>query len=381
MNTVNKACPLLLFFLSISMHTGVNANIISVNVQSTAGGTYFYQSEESTQGTSYGDPLTYGNSQIAEVFGSRADGSAGSFDSVSSIDGDEILFKNGNAAYGAVAFSTSRTVVDIEFQNTGNEAIRPTLKSQILPAGMGLFMSDCVAVNLRECQSTTDPDFTFSNLDTFTGDPDTLMSAEFDFTVLLGATELYSLSGSLALEVDAFNNITIVRDLSAAENVLNNFRLTSIDGSQQQITYDWGATDFEVIFPELLDANEIATLSYIIEVSTTTSQNCSSVSTSPCPLAYAAFGDPIGRGGAGTTRPTTTRSLRMASFTAPSDPLINGYEAGLYRMAAPTFEDGVLSYRANSGPGITASSVNVPEPSIFALLALSVGFLSLRRKR
>jgi hypothetical protein len=362
------------------MHTAVNANIISVKVQSTAGGNYFYQSEESTNGTSYGDPLVYGNSQIAEVFGSRADGSAGSFDSVSSIDGDEILFKNGNAAYGAGAFSTSRTVVDIEFQNTGTEAIKPTLKSQILPAGMGLFLSNCSGENLRECQSTTDPGFTFANLDSFSGNAETLMSADFDFKVLLGATELYSLSGGIAVEVDSANNINIVRNISAAESVLNNFRLTSIDGGLQQITYDWGATDFEVIFPDLLDANEIATLSYIIEVSTTTSQSCSSVDTSPCSLAYAAFGDPIGRGGAAGPR-TVSRSFSSASFVAQSDPLISGYEAGLYRMAAPTFEGGILTYRANSGPGIAASSVNVPEPSVFALLALGVGFLSLRRKR
>ena len=105
MNTHIKACPLLLLFLFLSMHTAVNANIISVKVQSTAGGNYFYQSQERTNGTSYGDPLTYGNSQIAEEFGSRGDGSAGSFDSVSSIDGDEILFKNGNAAYGAGAIT------------------------------------------------------------------------------------------------------------------------------------------------------------------------------------------------------------------------------------------------------------------------------------
>ncbi len=369
------------FLFIIFIHANANANIISVKVQSIAGGNYFYQSGENTESTNYGNPLIYGNSQIAEVFGSRSDGSAGSFDSVSSIDGDEILFKNGNAAYGAGAYSTSRTVVDIEFQNTASKAITPTLKSQILPAGMGLFMSDCVAVNLRECQSTTDSAYTFANLDSFSGGAATLMSAAFDFKVMLGASELYSLSGSIAVEVDTLGQITVVRDLTAAQGVLNNFRLTSIDGSQQQVTYDWGATDFEVIFPDLLDANEIATLSYIIEVTTTTSQNCSSGGSSPCPLAYAAFGDPIGRGG--TSRPSTaSRSLRLASFAASSDPLITGYEAGLYRMATPTFEDGILTYRANSGPGIApATAAAVSAPSSFAFLILGVAFMTLRRKR
>ena len=199
---------------------------------------------------------------------------------------------------------------------------------------------------------------------------------------MLGTSKFYSLSGSIAVEVDTLGQITVVRDLTAAQAVLNNFRLTSIDGSQQQVTYDWGATDFEVIFPELLDANEIATLSYIIEVTTTTSQNCSSGGSSPCPLAYAAFGDPIGRGG--TSGPTTSsRSLRMASFAPPPpDPLISGYEAGLYRMAAPTFEGGVLTYRANSGPGILPATVaTVPEPSSFAFLILGVALLTFRRKR
>ena len=235
----------------IVVHGSVNANIIAVTVQSNADGDYFYQGQEEIISTSYEDP------QIAKEFGSRDIGSAGSFDSVSDVDGDEILFKNGNAAYGAGAYSTSRTVVDIQFQNSGSEALIPTLRSQILPAGMGLFMSDCVAENLRKCQSTNDGDYTFADLASFSGSAGTLMSAEFDFKVLLGVTELYSLAGSIAVEVDDLKNITIVRDLSAAEGKLNDFRLTSAIGSQQQITYDWGATDFDVIFRKALSVHDV----------------------------------------------------------------------------------------------------------------------------
>lgn len=368
MNNYNKTFFSLLVVMLI--HGTLKADIIDVNVESTAFGSFWDLSNE------FGlDPVNFESPQIAETYGSRDLGSAGSFDSVSDIDGDEILFKNGNASFGSQANSSSITVVKIKFQNTSDDPLRG-LHSQILPAGMGFYLSDCTAENLRECESFDDTSFGLEDIQSYNGPGSSAMGAMFDFKVVAEgfADPLFSLTGSLSLNVGENGELnTIVQDFSEVEGFLTDFRQTSSLGNQQQITFDWGATDFDAIFPRALLPNEITTISYITQVSTFTSANCIESSSQVCPVAYAAFGDPIGRGGEAGPRTANAANFAMAAGTT-----INGYQAGLYSMAA-TFEDGILSYRANSGPGIGPAVVSAP--ASFAFIVLGVAGLTMNRKR
>ena len=371
--------PIILFMVVVSMYGTAEANIIATVTQSIAGGNYLNLNTES------GDsPPQFNSPQISEAFGSKSIGSAGSFDSTSDIDGDSILFKNGNASYGANASSSSRTVVEIEFENTGINSVIPILKSQILPAGMGFYVSDCTAEDLRNCESRSESDFGFDDIKNYSGPDGLSMKSMFNFRVETGNATLFELTGSISLlQGELGSPSRIVTNFNGADTFLNDFRESSPIGSRQQSTFDWGATDFDVSFLEALLPGERASVKYITEVSTYTNSTCNEDGQVACPIAYAAFGDPIGRGG--TSNPTASNrslvatGLSSASFVASSEPLITGYEAGLYKMALPTFEDGILTYRALSGPGIAAAAV--PGPSIFSMLLFGLAYLTLSRKR
>jgi hypothetical protein len=341
--------------LAISIHGSLYAGIVGYLTESTASGRYFNLNEEVAL-------VEFNSPRINEVFGSRNFGSAGSFDSTSDLDGETILFQNGNASFGSQAFSTSRTVVDITFENTGTDALLPSLNSQILPGGMGFYMSDCQADNLRNCESRSETDFGFDGISSIVRPGGVAISTMFNFMILAADdTELFSLTGSLSLVMGENGNPnTIVREFSGIDGFLTNFRESSPIGNQQQITFDWDATDFTVELPGILGPGLSRNIRYITEVTTFTDSNCV-LDDEPCPLAFGSIGDPIGRGGAGGSRVK-----------------INGFNPGLYRMAA-SFDDGILTYRALTGPGISVT--NVPAPAPLLLLLMSAAYLMFSRKR
>ena len=358
-----------------------NANIIAIVTESSASGSYFDQAAEGDGDGS----VSFDNPQIAEGVGSRRFGSAGRFDSVSDVEGDSIFFKNGNASFGALASSSSRTVVDITFTNTGDEAVTPLLDSQIVPAGLGFYLTGCSGDDLVECTSSTDSFNSIETYEGFQGTPGSVVAeSRFNFSVELGDFVLFSLTGSLSLVTnETSTGNTVVTEFSQIENFLTDFRKTSSEDSTKQVTYDWGATNFQVLFPEELLSGQSATLSYITEVHTSASSSCGSFGPDPCIISYGAFGDPIGRGGKTGTRTNTNSAPLIASFlskgtTIDDEETIEGYEAGLFTMSA-SFQNGVLNYQAVSGPGIEVAEVN--SPSMLGSFILSVlGFAVFRRK-
>lgn len=330
-----------------------NANIIAVLTQSTANGFVGAGGSEENEG----DNIDLSDKRINASFGNEEFGSASRFDSISDLEGDNILFMNANSSYGFASFSESKTVVDVSYQNTSSETVRPVLQSQILAASMGFYLSDCSAVNLLDCGSSDDPSFGFDDINPPLTEFGTI-SSQFDFRVQAGDEILYSLSGSVTLNIVDGEPNTIVQDFGDAESVLNNFRQSSPIDSPHQLTFDWDATNFEVLFPIdlILAPGEIGTVSYITEVKTEVVASCNA---GYCPVAYGAFGDPIGRGGLPSSRPR-----------------IEGYEPGLYEMEA-SFDDGVLSLLATSGPNLPTTSV--PSPAPLTLLMLGSVFLLIRR--
>lgn len=360
--------------VTLPMHGFVNASIIGVVTESTATATF----KDDVDGVPI--IIDFSGAQISESIGDSIFGSAASFNTTSRVGPGVVEFQLENASYGEQVKSVSRSVIDVSFENTGTESVRPTLNSQITPAGMGFYVSDCAAENVSECEVLENGDYGLQNVGSTVAPGMAAIGSYFDFRVVAGDDVLFELTGGLELIVGE-NGLpnTVVQYFDEVDGFLTNFRHTSPLGSQQHIGFGWDATDFEVIFPDelILNPGQIGTVSYITEVSTFTYSTCVE-NGEPCPMAYAAFGDPIGRGG--TSNPTTlSRSLQFASFATTSEPTIDGYQAGLYRMAMPTFEDGILTYRANSGPGI--ASIDVPAPSSFALLAMGVAFLTLKRKR
>lgn len=372
---------------AMSLSSFANAGIVAIVTESTASGNYF---EQETEGGGGDGSVSFDDPQISESVGNREFGSAGAFDSVSDVDGDVIFFKNGNSAFGAQAFSTSRTVVDITFTNTSNDAVNPILDSQIVPAGMGFYLTDCAADNTRQCATTDGNFFNLENVESFFGSPgETILESAFNFEVVSAGEVLFQLQGSISLVAGAElgDPNTIVTNLSQIDNFLTDFQQTSDIDSDQELTFDWGATDFEVIFPDELLPNDSATVSYITEVSTTVASGCSSflgLTNDPCGISYASFGDPIGRGGRGRVLPPELNNIQAARFasatTANSDTAITGYEAGLYTMAAAfDSETGLLSYRATSGPGIGIVEASAPASVVF--VAMSIAFLGFRKRR
>ena len=357
--------------LVVSMHGAVHGNVIGVVTESTAIGTFRIGVD--------GTPITasFIGAQISEEFGDASFGSAAIFDTTSRVGVGVVEFQNGNASYGQQVHSVSRTVIDVSFENTGDTTVRPKLNSQITPAGLGIYVSGCSATDLRTCELRDDGDYTWQDVG---ADVDPVIEAvgtRFDFRVVSGEDILFELTGGLTLILgDNGDPNTIVQDFGDVENFLTNFRQTSPEGSQQQISFDWGATDFLVEFPEslMLAPGEIGYLTYITEVTTFSNAFCYDTGRQACPIAYGAFGDPIGRGGAAGTR---NRSLATQSMTSSG---IDGLEIGMYEFNLPTFENGEIGFRASSGPGI-ATTEPVPEPASFGLLALGIGYITLRLKR
>jgi len=343
----------LLSFLALTVHGVANANIVAVLVENSAEGFIGEGGSEDRRGTDIGvsDP------QINASFGNLNYGSASRFDSASDLDGDTILFMNGNASLGYDSYSVSRTVIDVSFENTSDEAVRPTLQSQVLQAGMGIYLSDCDAENLLNCDSITDPSFGFQDLnDSFTGRG--TVFTEFNFSVVAGDQVLYSISGGFRLDIINGQDNVFTQDFSQVDGVLTNFRQSSEVGSQNQLTFDWDVTDFEVLFPVDLGSGETGTVRYITEV-ITGATGCES--SNPCPIAYGAFGDPIGRGGLSPPRPSVERSV----------PVLLELEA--------SFDNEVLRI-ATVDSGIVPAPMPVPVPAPIALFLLSIAYIAYSRR-
>lgn len=377
-----KISRLLGFVLfTISMHGAVHANIIGVLTESTAVGTFRDDVD--------GDPITvnFSGSQISEAFGGIGFGSAAVFDTTSRVGVGVVEFQNGNASYGEKVQSVSRTVVDVSFENTGNTSIRPTLNSQITPAGLGIYVSGCGGGDLRTCELRDDGDYDWQDVGNEVPDGTAAVGSRFDFKVVSGDEILFELTGGISLVIGQ-NGLpnTIVQDFDGVENFLTDFRQTSPVGSEQQISFDWGATDFLVEFPDslMLDPGEIGNLTYITEVTTFSNAFCFDTGRQACPIAYGAFGDPIGRGGAGGSRPPDISNQLFGGPTLATstvqDSIIDGLNIGTFEFNLPTFENGNIGFRALSGPGIVASQP-VSEPASFVLIALIMTSLILRRNR
>lgn len=349
-------------FMSLLVISNSYSAIIGIETVSTAEAIFDRTDSE-------GNPieLNFEGEQISEEFGNSSFGSAIVFDASSGFNDDgDYEWQNGNASYGDGVTSTSRTVVDISFQNNTDDVILPSLNSEILSAGLGMYSTGCDASNLRLCETGESFFMTLIN----GGDGsflfgETIASSSFNFMIMSGDIVLFELSGGMSLLYGGEGGNFLATDFSNAADFLNDFSQTSSEDDPREMTFDWKATDINITLPQVLALNpgDIGSITYITEVTTFSDSFClleeADESSLDCIMAYGAFGDPVGRGGGARPR-ITGLDLDI--------PLI---------FDKPTFENGVITLRQNDD----SSTVDVSSPATAALAFISFGVLSLRIKR
>lgn len=310
----------------------------------------------------------YNGLQLSEILGSNGFGSGGSFSSTSRVDDQVIEFQNGNVAGGSLSYLTSRTVVDIHFTNDGDSAVTPSLKSTITPAGMGIFTAGDCLVDITGCRAGTTFPGDFRDFQQFgPGNGDQIAGSAFTFRITGGGEVMYELKGSIALLYDATSNTNVLfTDLDEASAALAGFR--SVATPERELSYAWDATDIFVDFPTgtLLQPGESSTLTYETIVESFSYTQCYQLLTSACVIAYASFGDPIGRGGSVNPHRLST----LAAAPSESESLT----FATFSFAYPEFSEGTLSYEL-------IPPTAVPEPHAWLLMIVGFGFIGFQFRR
>lgn len=354
-----------------------NAQVTAVVTESTA-----------TVSLSNGTTVFSGDNLSGSLNGT--DLSGGSYDSTSSVDGPEIVFKNGNISAGNFATVSSITSLDISFTNDTGAALRPRLTSTILPAGLGLLVTDgCGTGPVRMCGETGRGGVSFLDLPSAlsgSNNSNRIAMAGFDFRIFSGEREVYGLTGSVSLlyDFETEQNI-LVTDLGAAGNALTGFKQITYEGRPTALAFGWDATQIGFELPDELAAGASSTLRYVTKFTTFSrspraQDGCSSA------LAFGEFGDPVGRGGS-IPPPALAASALAAPAALGSEDGCGGSggaftlpppRASTFRFARPTFRNGTLDIQLLPPFGGT-----VPEPASWALMLGGFGLAgaALRRKR
>lgn len=331
---------------------------------------------------------------ISGNVGSVEFGSGASYASTSDLGPGVIYFKNGNASSGSYTRSVSTTLVDITFENTGDDSVVPFLVSQIVPAGFGIFVGPggCTA-NPSACNPVDplsgDPPRSLGSFRPSGAGPEdpsnVLATAAFSFRIFADDFVAYELTGDLALVWGGGGGAPnqVFTNISQAERDLRGFRQESIPGAQDFIGFLWDTTDIDVRFADLLAPGDSATLRYETIVETSTRSDCFSPTRAGCLISYASFGDPVSRrvGGSTTFRvggeagQLSFQSFRneISTFTDPP--------TGIF-FDEFTFRQPVFNPRTG-GVAFVLEGNAVPEPDNWALLIAGFGIVgaAMRQRR
>ena len=320
-------------------------------------------------GFSISPPMVYTGDQIEQAFGGFDTGTGVTIAATSAVTPGLVEFQNGSGTSGRYTFLTTETDVDITFRNNTSVAQAPVLNSQIIAEGFGMYIAgECLTTGVP-CAEMTSP-YTFQSFPQFpqVGAPsdDRIAGTSVEFQILSGGQSLYDLNASTDLVFDAGSNSNIfVDNIGQAQAALNSFQLETPAGSQTAHGFNWGTTDLTVPFPAgtLLAPGQSATLTYRTITSTYSRTDC--VAFTACLIGYSAFGDPIGMsGGVNSATP-------LFALAGPAGSHITGLTFHTFDFAAPTFRDGVLTYRL----------AGVPEPGAWSLMLIGCGLAGLAARR
>ena len=319
----------------------------------------------------------------------------GTIEALSTLTPAEMTFKNGAGVVGMTAEVTVTTGVAITFYNDQNFAVQPVLRSTLLAAGLGLFVTDqlldpsdpsitatsCVSSQIVNCGEVTR---------TLNPGHDTIgsfgaMTAGFDFDVSVGGVSIYSLAGDIGSDVGGFTT-----NFNGADTILNGFGMTTNPASLWARSYAWQDTLVDIVIPGLLQPGQSVTAVYTITTSSITKGSCSQQtlgsgdSVTVCPVTFSSFGDPIRSGGGITNGPQNLSDPYLTSGG-----LIDGFTTqALARFSLPKeFIDPVTGQMTAYMPGVTTfpddGGPSVPEPASWALMIAGFGMVgsTLRRRR
>jgi hypothetical protein len=283
---------------------------------------------------------------------------------------DYIVFSNGSIASGGLVSVTTTTSIAVTFTNTASVAVRPELISTIDPAGLGLYLANttgCDQSQISACPQvkpgTEGFGFLSPNPD---GGPTVLGGASVSMTISDNFGTLKSLSAGIELDgMDGGPSVTT--SFSDGALGLKGFGLSPESDGTTLVGYQWDATDLLISFPTTLAPGASDTLTYTTTVTSYTSDECDGACTL---VAYAGFGDPIGKGGGGgNNRQIVSPDL---------DPTLgaDGVEYGAFGFAPPTFSNGDLDL-----PTVTLPAGVVPEPASWGLMLAGFGGVGLALRR
>ncbi len=325
----------------------VEAGVDISAVTSTSTVTYSVGSPP-TNYTNTSPPTTSGSTVISSPSVGGTSG-YGAYLADTTYKPNSISFSDNATSMGASSYVTATTTLTVTITNkTASTISGLSLASAITPAGFGIFVA---TPNTKDIdKSVTKAGETFNNFQpTSPCNYCALATANYNFAISVGATaqstqtDLASYAQNLILL--STPNGPIIGPLGSGLA-----GTASID-TPGDVEYIWGQTNLNPSLPNL-DAGDSETITYISSVSSFTNAVLNSGDNSGAELlAYACFGDPIGKGGGSGADPHCSNN---------------------FTVGQPSLDNGVLSF----------NNPTVPEPATWALMLVGAGFVggALRRR-
>jgi len=344
---------------ALALATAARAQTVIANPSAVSDGTFADHSFSQPPGT-----------------GDMSDSSGGLHYTSTFSLGSSISFESGNVAIGGSGneiHTTSTSRIDLAVTNDTDVPLTTALKSQIIPAGMGFYLggnsTSCFTAPATCGQAQTLD--TFSSLSSTNAAGRTLGSVSVDFKIMQDRSLLDEFSGGLSIGLNA-DGAVFTTDLAGLSD-LSGFTtggLTNFGNPRSALGYAWDATDITENLNTIGALGGQSTISYIVTVQTDTLSNC--LGDGVCLLAYAGFGDPIGRGGEISS---AARFLGPTSLNFTGNPFITGVNFSPETFDLPHFDlNGNLVFAPGNG---------VPEPAVWMSLVMGFGLVgaALRRRR
>jgi hypothetical protein len=339
------------------------------------------------------------------------------FDALSVIDEQSILFKNSIIGSGSGTSLAATIGVKITLTNTYGVAFAPVLRTKLLAAGMGLFFAtpllanyapgssertppdtlDCTAFQLKNCGPVSDP--VVAALFNAPGDIFGETRTGFDFNVTVDGVSQYRMAAEIGYDAnkDYYENLEQARDLV-------NFRESNVPGQLFTTAYAWDDSFVNIKLADTLLPGETLTAIYTIKTYLDIGGDSGDfIRFFPIdgggeelvitPGGFAAFGDPIGGNStiddAGITASRLSSAAAFDAFT-----VINTNGTGQFDLPFVVVDPAngeivtildakTLLLPADEFPYGPPAGVNpVPEPATWALLIVGFGLVgALQRRR
>jgi hypothetical protein len=304
-----------------------------------------------------------------------------------------ITFESANASArgGSPIRSTSTSSVTVSISNGGSTSVDALLHSQITAAGLGLYLADttpdlmggaCAGSGVFAggdpyggcAQTKGGQTFAQLRLPTATTDIRTLGGAAFDFSVTVGDTQVYDFTGQELITVNS-DGLAQVGPLVLSDNsVLQGLTHLQPGNPGSADGYQWDASDVNIALGALA-AGASEDVVYTATVTTFSAGVCTTSNVNVCLVPYAAFGDPIGKGGISGAAQLVGPELFASPLTDSSDgiPFVDNW--GPQTFQVPTFV-------IQNGVGVLTFNA-IPEPKTWMSLILGFGLIgaALRRRR